>query len=457
MSTTHPVPQNNTRIGLNYFPDTLHYREVDLQTWLPLLKSMGVGWLSLHSPINRAVPEMFIKGLLENGIQPILHFRQQLSPPPNKHEIEVLLKSYAAWGVKYIALFDRPNMQSAWSEENWVAQQLVERYLDTFIDYAELVCQLEMYPILSPLEPGGDFWDTAFLRSALQGIKQRGHQRLLSRLVIGAYAWPANRPLDWGSGGPERWPGARPYFTPEGEQDQLGFRVFDWYNILSEAALNTRLPIILLGTGCRLGEQRDPNRPAVSEQQHASQNLNIARLLAGDPGIADKFDPIPENVLAGNFSMLSSDPADPEADQAWFRSSGDTLDVVSALQKWWAGQDKPSPKSIHIPTPAREPAAELDDDPPAKSPKLIDHYLLLPVYEWGISDQHLEIIQPYIKKHAPTIGFSIEEASMAEIVTIIGGEESFPQDVIDRFEQTGCQVRRAAGDGTSIATLLAEL
>ena len=202
MPTNHPVPENNTRIGLNYYPDTLHYREADLQTWLPLLKSMGVHWLSLLSPTNRAIPEVFITGLLENGIEPIVHLGQALTPSPNKHEFEVLLSSYAAWGVRYVALFDRPNMQSSWTGENWVQQQLVNRFLDTFLEYAEIVCQLGMCPILSPLEPGGDFWDTAFLRSALQGIKDRGRQRLLSRLVIGAYAWPDNQPLDWGSGGP---------------------------------------------------------------------------------------------------------------------------------------------------------------------------------------------------------------------------------------------------------------
>ena len=457
MPTNRPVPENNTRIGLNYYPDTLHYREADLQTWLPLLKSMGVRWLSLLSPINRAIPEVFITGLLENGIEPIVHLGQALTPPPNKHEFEVLLSSYAAWGVRYIALFDRPNMQSSWTGKNWVQQQLVDRFLDTYIEFAEIVCQLEMYPILSPLEPGGDFWDTAFLRSALQGIKDRGRQRLLSRLVIGAYAWPDNQPLDWGSGGPERWPGARPYFTPEGEQDQLGFRIFDWYNTLSEAVLNTRLPIILLGTGCRLGAQKNASRPEVSEQQHASQNLNIARLLAGEDQAKGKFDPIPDNVLAGNFWLLSSDSDDTQVDQAWFRNSGETLQVVTEFQKWWASKERPRAKSIERSQPVQQTTEEIEDDPPAKSPKLIKPYLLLPVYEWGISDQHLALIQPYIKKHAPTIGFSLEEAELAEILTIIGGEKSFSGDVIEKFEQTGCQVRQVTGDGTKIAALLAEM
>ena len=130
---------------------------------------------------------------------------------------------------------------------------------------------------------------------------------------------------------------------------------------------------------------------------------------------------------------------------------------MTEFQKWWASKERPRAKSIQRPQPVPQTFPEIEDDPPAKSPKSIKHYLLLPVYEWGISDQHLALIQPYIKKHAPTIGFSLEEAELAENLTIIGGEELFSADVIEKFEQTGCQVRQVTGDGTRIATLLAEM
>jgi len=34
------------RIGFHYYPDTFHYREKDLQTWLPELQGLGAGWLA---------------------------------------------------------------------------------------------------------------------------------------------------------------------------------------------------------------------------------------------------------------------------------------------------------------------------------------------------------------------------------------------------------------------------
>jgi hypothetical protein len=448
MINTHPVPENNARIGLHYYPDTLHYRESDLLTWLPMLKTLGAQWLTMTTPTSRAIPEIFIKGMHESGIEPVLHLRPGLSSHPKQSEIEVMLDCYADWGVRYIALFDRPNMQASWSKEDWVQQRLVERYLDIFIRYAEIACQYGMYPILSPLEPGGNFWDTAFLRNALQGIKERGHKRLLSRLVIGAYAWPSNRPLNWGSGGPERWPGSRPYFTPAGEEDQLGFRIFDWYNALSEAALNTRRPIMLMGTGCRMGDQKDPQQPAIDEQLHAAQNLTIAKLLAGEAiSGANALDPIPDNVLAGNFWLLSSDLDGQDANQAWFKANGETLEAVSLIQGWWENRDPVQPKAPTCKQKSRV----------SGSSKTIQHYLLLPLYEWGISEWHLEISQPFIKKHKPTVGFSVDEACLAKVVTVVGGEQSFQPSVLEKLKRAGCHVRQVRGDGTSIATQLEEL
>ena len=87
----------------------------------------------------------------------------------------------------------------------------------------------------------------------------------------------------------------------------------------------------------------------------------------------------------------------------------------------------------------------------------IPHYLLLPRYEWGIADWHLEVIRPFVIKYQPTIGFSLDEASHAKRVTVIGGEGSCPDDELNQLRISGCAVERISGDGTSIATTLASL
>jgi putative cell wall-binding protein len=61
-----------------------------------------------------------------------------------------------------------------------------------------------------------------------------------------------------------------------------------------------------------------------------------------------------------------------------------------------------------------------------------------------------------VKKYRPTIGFSLEQASLAVKVTVIGNTQSFSDEQLDLLRNAGCQVERISGDGTSIATQLQE-
>jgi hypothetical protein len=451
--TQHPTPENNTRIGFHYYPDTVHYREQDLSTWLPELKAMSAQWLTLIAPADRAIPEGFIRGLIDNQIQPILHFHLNLGQEPKVEDLSLLFDVYSNWGVHYITLFKRPNCHDQWSGEKWVQQDLVTRFLEIYLPLAEAICTAGMYPVFPPLEPGGDFWDTAFLRAALQGIRERGHHRLIDRMVIGAYAWVNNLPLNWGEGGPERWAGARPYFTPPNEQDHMGFRIFDWYTTLCEAVLGKKSPVLLLATGCRIGDQRSSNFPVIDPEEHATRSLLLARLLAGEEDVSHNgsvLSPIPEHILAGNYWILADAQNVGKEKTAWFQQNGITLPVVQKIKAWVKAQKIGAPKkSNHV----QSLSHQLD----YKQHKPIKHYLLLPVYEWGISNWHLEVIQPFVQKHTPTVGFSVEEACAAEQVTVMGGRDSFSPEEIEKLHTAGCRVNLIRGSGTSIATDLETL
>ena len=254
---------HSERIGFRYFPDTIHYRESDLQTWLPELQSLGAHWLVLEAPSDRAIPETFLRGLIKAGIQPVLQMRLPLNGQVG--DLTTLFQVYASWGVEFLCPFDRPNTQEAWGNGGWVQQKLVSRFLDAFIPLAEKIYQAGMQPVFPALEPGGNFWDTVFLRSALQGIKDRGHTRLLNDLVLGAYAWPGNLPLDWGAGGSDAWPDVHPYDTPEGHQDHLGFRIFDWYGQIAEKVTGRIPRILILGTGAHVDRQINARSPCPAE------------------------------------------------------------------------------------------------------------------------------------------------------------------------------------------------
>jgi hypothetical protein len=87
---------------------------------------------------------------------------------------------------------------------------------------------------------------------------------------------------------------------------------------------------------------------------------------------------------------------------------------------------------------------------------IINHYLLLPAFDWGVADWYLQAVRPFIKRHLPTIGFSLAEAAQAARVTVVGGTDFFPDEELASLRASGCIVERINGDGTSIATQLAD-
>jgi hypothetical protein len=429
-----------TLYGFYYFPDTLHYRENDLRTWLPELNELGASWLTLLAPTDRAIPESFLRQVIDQAIQPIIHLPLSTAVPGSSVDAGIFFDAYSHWGVRYLALFDRPNLLRNWSPSEWAQRNLVERFLDIFIPIAHRALNAGLTPVFPPLEPGGDYWDTAFLYSALQGISRRGEQDLLDQLALSAYAWSGNRSPNWGAGGPERWPKTRPYSTPQNSEDHLGFRIFDWYLAISEAALGKRLPIILLGAGSRIGDQTDPQSPPVDVQAHTWQNSTLVRIMTGR---APEYDPIPPEVLTCNFWLLSAVQDDPEVSNAWYKPDKQQLPIVALLKQWvYNGGAEPSTSSKYF-----SPSGSY-----IGGARPISHYLLLPTFEWGVADWQLDAIRPFIDKYQPTIGFSPVEASHAKKVTVVGGAAAIPESIIDGLLAAGCIVEQISGDGMNIAT-----
>jgi hypothetical protein len=441
-----PLPENNTRLGFHYFPDTLHYREIDAQTWIPELHSLGASWLVLIAPIDRAIPESFIKRLLLTDIQPVLHFKMSLVKPPKTEDLKTLLDTYAKWGVNYAILFDRPNHSTAWDAHHWTQEDLVERFLDRFIPQANQSIQSGLIPVFPPLQPGGSYWDTAFMRTSLEVIQRRQQDRLLDKMILSAYGWTNKKSLNWGAGGPERWPGSLPYLTPPGEEDQIGFRSFEWYQAIYQAQIKHPTPMMIFGAGI----QEDPlsiEAEPIERSMHTKINLSLAQLINGE-SIADPENPdkllakISADVICCNYWLISAEGDSSFISQAWFQSEGQTLPIVGSLKQWLAHRQNLKSASV-----------DTEDNP---LPHPITHYLLIPAYEWGVADWHLDVIRPFVKKYHPTVGFSLHEASYAAQVTVIGGETTFSESDLDHLRQKGSKVERIRGDGTSIATQLAE-
>jgi hypothetical protein len=459
---TLPLPKDNTRIGFYYYPDTMHYRESDLSTWLPELKALGTSWLTLRAPVDRAIPEHFLRSLIAAGIEPVLHFNMKVDTPTQLRDLRLLFNTYARWGVNYVVLFDRPNTKAAWSTSAWAQSNLVERFLDIYIPVATAAHQAGLIPVFPPMEPGGDYWDTAFLRAALNGLHRRGCPQLLEKPVLGAYAWVGEQSLNWGAGGPERWPGSRPYFTPQNSEDQLGFRIFDWYLTIARAVLHTPCHILIMGGGVRYSEQAATEATVKAEISHSEKNLSIAALMTSTENhltSTEELEPVPAEVLTCNFWLLAGSDESEGASQAWFRTDGTALSSAGALRQWMANRRGKTPVVSNSPVILEPQNGSAPEEmvETFTTGKTISHYLLLPVYEWGISDWHLDVIRPFLKKYKPTVGFSLAEAKASNRVTVVGGSPSFHQSIIEELKAAGCSVHHIGGDGTSIATQLAAL
>jgi len=342
---------------------------------------------------------------------------------PPIEEMLLLFESYQKQGVKYVILFDRPNQQDGWQSEVWAQSDITERFLDGFLPLAEAAVAVGLVPVFPPLEPGGDYWDTTFLRGALDGLKRRASAPLLYRIILSAYAGLNGKPLSWGRGGPQSWPEAQPYFTPESSEDQLGFRIAEWYLTLSETILDKKLPILLLGI-------RGPESEGIDRLRTL---LDSARLISRQE--IEGEEPLPEQVLGGAFWVLSGGENCCAAEHHWYGQGGDPNPIVAEF----LNKDQ---TSVMVKTPGNSS---------------ISHYLLLPSFEWGVADWHLNVTRPFIKRHRPTVGFSLEEAFQAQQVTVVGGEEHFSEKDLSKLRHQGCLVRRIEGDGPKIASELAAI
>jgi hypothetical protein len=331
--------QKNTRIGFHYYQDTLHYRQSDLYAWIPQLKAFNTSWLVLKSDIQRAIPEFFISGLVDSGIEPIIQFNLNLERPPQESELSLLLSAYKKWGAKGIILTERPNIHTAWNMVNWANKDLVQHFLAHFLPLAKLTLDHGLLPFMPPLQPGGNYWDTSFLRGVLEHLVAGGEKDVLDHFVLTAYGWTHGHSLNWGAGGPREWPGARPYLACPGQEDQRGFHISDWYQTIFQEVLGQTCPIFLL----QAGAVHDPMQPhdAVNLDQHTDSNMSILRLLMREK-ITTPEDPktmlrsIDDSVVSCNFWLLAADPADSLAADAWFCENRRPKPVVNKMEEYFA-------------------------------------------------------------------------------------------------------------------------
>jgi hypothetical protein len=219
---------------------------------------------------------------------------------------------------------------------------------------------------------------------------------------------------------------------------------------ISASELGVARPIILLQAGIA----PQAHAPLGDVQQHAESSLAIAQALAAPAGDTDLS--IPEEVLACNFWLLAAAAGSPYANQAWIQPDGGRLPAATALRRWHKGRSAAA-EQVEQATSASTTQSQVAPTTIAvgqkatPQPRPITHYLLVPLYAWGIADWDMESIRPVIEKYHPTVGFSIEEACLADRVTIAGGSNAFSDADFQRLREAGCSLEILETGGSLVA------
>lgn len=309
----YPRPRDDTGIGFHYFPDSFHYSQDDFARWMPILKSLGASWLSLLAPLDDALPEAFVKGLQDGGIEPLIRLYSSPIAPLDLAQLNLLARTYGAWGVHYIHVYNEPNLAAEWA--HFDPEALPERFMALLLPCLEVLGNADgVVPVFTPLAPGGNVWDTEFLRICFELFSAWDASALFDTLAVGIHNHAGNRPLTWGRGGLQRWPTTKPYHTPPGSEDHMGFRLFEWYNAIIESEIGRSLPLIAYEHGARFGSRDLPQFPKLDETLHALRHAEMAFDVMNNH--------VPDYLFNNAFWLLSADPHSTFASDGWFRPDG---------------------------------------------------------------------------------------------------------------------------------------
>ena len=400
---------NSNKLGFHYFPDVEHFNAADSRLWISKLHEINAKWLVINNPQSRAIPEEFIRSFSDAGIYLIINFNEDMRSDIDLSSLNTLLNVYGKWGVEYAYLFEKPNLQSTWGDVGWNNHNIVETHLNKFIPFAKLCIENHIKPVFSPLSPGGDYWDLAFLEESLKGLASHSNPKINNNLILSAFGWDWGHSIEWGSGGKKKWPEAKPFHKNKNTQNQQGFRAYEWYLEIAERIFKKKLPIIILEAGIPNDHfKKDPLDTIPTNKYLMISNL-LAEKNVYNPQKPDLLlSPIPPEVIGCCFFILSAQEEKKFFPYRWFTPTGIPLAPAKAL-----GAIEPSPALKLQKQPAQN--KRLNKEFHFKFRRYILFSNSLKQNIPGL----LEKLDSYIRKFKPHIGFSKFEASKAAYILII--------------------------------------
>jgi hypothetical protein len=402
----------SNKLGFHYFLDAERFKQEDASLWINKLKEIGAKWLVVSNPHERAIPEDFIRSFSRSGINLVVNLNQQLNSQYVLKKILPLLQVYGKWGLKYACLFEKPNIKSSWGEIEWNKQNIVETHLDKFIQFAQTCTNNNIKPIFSPLFPGGDYWDLAFLEESLKGLALKASPKVLNNIVLSAFGWTFGHSIEWGAGGKKKWINSKPFTVDQNAQDQKGFRTYEWYLEISKKVLGVKLPIFIFEAGKNNGNDNE-------KTLFAPDNLAIVpNLLSGENIFNPQkptqlLSPIPKEVLGCFLFILSASQDQNYFPYRWFESAGEPLEIA---MNFGAKKNVSEGEKDIDPYPSMSVEKEMN----------FKHrrYILIMEELQNNMPILLEKLDAYIREFKPQIGFSQKEAlNSAYILAITENKE----------------------------------
>ena len=343
-----------------------------------------------------------------------------------------------------VQFFNRPNMRSSWNAEDWIKPGIVSRFVRRYADYATVCVREKVIPLFPLLEPGGDYWDLAFLQSSIKQIRKEFSESLLSNLVFTASAGLNRHPITWNENGPSAYPPAIPY--QEGQVDHRGFYLFRWYEEILKKEIGKSVPLLLMNAGLW-----DPGAGIfdVVTKESRQQYLNILNLLQDVSMKAENA--IPSYILScciyklpTTESLSASVPNGSSAADNLFGKDTKNNDsrnlpfprrVIEYVQKKLIGKVVGFGKKVgtNIATISNYAGQLLQGG-------RLKEYFLLPEVNSLFTEDQLNTIRQYIKMHKCASGNDLNEALASKNVIMIDDQALYPAYMLRQLQDRGCAV-----------------
>jgi len=399
---------HKNKYGFHYFRDVENFTLPEAKKWANILLDINVKWLVVQNPKNRAIPEDFIKSFSSEKINIIVDFNLTAYKDFDLSEIEPLLNVYGKWGVKYANIFQQPNRQDFWGGILWNSVDVVKTHTRSFHDFAKLCMDKNIIPVFSPLHPSGEYWDLAFLERSLSLLKTDIPQSIINSMAMSVYGWDWNHPISRNTNGKPKPSTMKPFAERTSSKNQVGFRTYEMYLRIAEKVLGKKLPVVIFEAGIPDGNFRD--NEYVKEKREVNLTT-ITKLLAGenvyDPQNKSQIlAPIAREVLCCNFFVLSVDSDERYRPYGWFNSDGSPTRLTSSLHPSLATGDRGSKYPVN-------------KEKISNAPYTYRRYVYFSHSLMNEIPSLLEVLDPYIRKFKPRIGFSLMDAEKAAHILII--------------------------------------